>query len=204
MSHDDPRTFWDERFNQTEYYYGKLPNDFLKAQAKVFPRGGQLLSLGEGEGRNAVFMAQQGYEVTALDSAPAGLDKTQQLAKEKQVTVTPLLAHLKYYEFEPQAWDGVINIFCHVPAAVRRKIHQNLAFTLKQGGIFLMEAYTPEQLEYGTGGPKNIDLLYDPDTIRQELQGLELLHFEKVERNIVEGIGHDGPSSVLQVIARKN
>src|SRR5690625_2907223 len=93
MSHDDPRTFWDERFNQTEYYYGKLPNDFLKAQAKVFPRGGQLLSLGEGEGRNAVFMAQQGYEVTALDSAPAGLDKTQQLAKEKQVTVTPLLAH---------------------------------------------------------------------------------------------------------------
>src|SRR5690625_1641031 len=148
-------------------------------------------------------MAQQGYEVTALDSAPTGLDKPQRVSTEIQVTVTPLLAHLKYYEFEPQAWDGVINIFCHVPAAVRRKIHQNLAFTLKQGGIFLMEAYTPEQLEYGTGGPKNIDLLYDPDTIRQELQGLALLHFEKVERNIVEGIGHDGPSSVLQVLPAK-
>ena len=204
MSQNDPRQFWDERFSQPEYYYGKLPNDFLKEQAGVFPKAGQLLSLGEGEGRNAVFMAQQGYAMTALASAPAGLDKTQQLAKEKNVEVEPLLAHLKYYEFEPQAWDGVINIFCHLPAPVRRKVHENLVHTLKKGGIFLMEAYTPEQLEYGTGGPQNIDLLYDPETIRKELTELELLHFEKKERNIVEGVGHDGPSSVLQVIARKN
>jgi len=98
----------------------------------------------------------------------------------------------------------VINIFCHLPAPVRRKVHENLVHTLKKGGIFLMEAYTPEQLEYGTGGPQNIDLLYDPETIRKELTELELLHFEKKERNIVEGVGHDGPSSVLQVIARKN
>src|SRR5690625_6549736 len=85
MSQSDPRQFWDERFSQSEYYYGKLPNDFLKEQARVFPPKGRLLSLGEGEGRNAVFMAQQGYAMTALDSAPAGLDKTQQLAKEKNV-----------------------------------------------------------------------------------------------------------------------
>src|SRR5690625_8015863 len=100
MSHDDPRTFWDERFNQTEYYYGKLPNDFLKAQAKVFPRGGQLLSLGEGEGRNAFFIAQQGYEVTALDSSQAGLDKIQQLANEITLTGNMLLANLNKYEID--------------------------------------------------------------------------------------------------------
>lgn len=204
MSQNDPRKFWDERFSQPEYYYGKLPNDFLKEQAKVFPDNGRLISLGEGEGRNAVFLAQLGYEVTALDSAPAGLEKMQQLATEKRVTVHSLLAHLKYYEFEPEAWDGVVNIFCHLPAPVRHKVHRSLIHTLKPGGIFLMEAYTPEQLNYGTGGPQNIDLLYEPEIIRQELEGLELLHFEQVERNIVEGIGHDGLSSVLQVIARKN
>ena len=204
MSQNDAEQFWDQRFSQDEYYYGKLPNDFLKAQAHVFPEKGRLISLGEGEGRNAVFLAQQGFDVTALDSAQAGLDKTQALAKEKGVSVQPLFAHLKYYEFEPEAWDGVVNIFCHLPPAVRRHVHQNLKHTLKKGGIFLMEAYTPKQLEYGTGGPQNIDLLYDPDTIKNELDGLELLHFEEIERNIVEGIGHDGPSMVLQVIARKN
>lgn len=203
MSQNDPRAFWDERFSQPEYYYGKLPNDFLKEHAHVFPQKGRLISLGEGEGRNAVFLAQLGYEVTALDSAPAGLKKMEQLAKEKGVTVHPLLAHLKYYEFEPNAWDGVISIFCHLPPPVRRTVHQGLIHSLKKGGIFLMEAYTPEQLQYGTGGPKDRDLLYEPETIRQELAGLELLHFEQIERNIVEGIGHDGPSSVLQVIAKK-
>src|SRR5699024_5628860 len=108
MSQNDPRQFWDERFSQPEYYYGKLPNDFLKEQAGVFPKAGQLLSLGEGEGRNAVFMAQQGYAMTALDSAPAGLDKTQQLAKEKKVEVEALIAQLKYSACEPRGWEGVM------------------------------------------------------------------------------------------------
>lgn len=204
MTQNDPKTFWNERFSQDEYYYGTQPNDFLQEHAQVFPAQGRLISLGEGEGRNAVYLAEQGLDVTALDSAQAGLDKTTQLAAQRGVTVHPLLAHLKYYEFDAEQWDGVINIFCHVPAPVRQHIHKSLSHTLKKGGIFLMEAYTPEQLQYGTGGPKNIDLLYDPETIKKELADLELLHFATVERNIYEGKGHAGLSSVLQVIARKN
>jgi len=204
MTQNDAKTFWDERFDQEEYYYGTEPNDFLREQARVFPPKGRLLSLGEGEGRNAVFLAELGYEVTALDSAQVGLDKTAQLARQRNVVVHPVLAHLKYHEFEKDHWDGVINIFCHLPAPVRQHVHKNLPLTLKKGGIFLMEAYTPEQLEYGTGGPKNIELLYEPDTIKKELKGLKLLRFEVVERAIHEGQGHTGMSSVLQVIARKN
>lgn len=204
MTTNDANTFWNERFSQSEYYYGTQPNDFLKDNAKVFTPGGKLISLGEGEGRNAVFLAEQGYDVTALDSAQAGLDKTRQLAKLRNVEVHPLLAHLKYYEFEKEKWDGVVSIFCHLPAAVRQYVHENLPHTLKTGGIFLMEAYTPEQLQYGTGGPQNIELLYDPEVIKKELAGLELLRFDVVERAIHEGKGHTGLSSVLQVIARKN
>jgi len=203
MSQSIPKTFWDERFDSKEYYYGKQPNDFLKAHAHYFPEGGHILSLGEGEGRNAVYLAKKHFNVTALDSAKTGLDKTKKLAKEKNVQVHLLLENLKNYAFEKDKWDGVLNIFCHLPAKIRKKIHENLPATLKKDGVFLMEAYTPEQINYGTGGPKNVELLYDPETIKDELKGLELIHFKVVEREIREGIGHTGLSSVLQVIAKK-
>lgn len=203
MPQNDAAAFWNERFAQKDYYYGKRPNDFLRQQIGSFAPASKILSLGEGEGRNAVFLAQHGHQVTALDAAQAGLEKAKQLAAEHHVAINTIQTQLQNYRLEPNQWDGIIAIFCHLPAPLRQQVHEQIKHSLTPGGIFLLEAYTPKQLEYGTGGPKNIDLLYDPEVIKKELSGLEMLHFEEVERDIHEGLGHRGLSSVLQIVARK-
>ncbi|NLJ62110.1 MAG: class I SAM-dependent methyltransferase [Alcaligenaceae bacterium] len=195
--------FWHQRFLQDSYFYGTQPNDFLKAQAHVLPKGGRVLSIGEGEGRNAVFLAEQGFDVTALDAAQSGLDKVQRLATERGVTVNTLCVDLNDYVFEPQQWDAIISIFCHLPPVLRARVHQGVVQALKPNGVFLLEAYVPKQLQYGTGGPKNLDLLYQASSLKQDLQGLNFILLEEVEREIYEGDGHHGLSAVVQLIAKK-
>ena len=134
-------TFWQARFEQKDYYYGTQANDFLQQHALNIPAKGRVLSIGEGEGRNAVYLASLGYEVTAIDIAESGLEKIRQLAAEKGVHVHTQQADLNQYEFEPNYWDGIISIFCHLPPRLRREVHQAAAAALKPAGVFLLEAY---------------------------------------------------------------
>ncbi|AQS50938.1 SAM-dependent methyltransferase [Paenalcaligenes hominis] len=196
--------FWHKKFDQSEYFYGQDPNDFLRETATHLPRGGRVLSLGEGEGRNAVYLAELGFQVTALDSAQSGLDKVTRLAQNKNVTVTTLWADLADYVFEPCAWDGIISIFCHLPPAVRQRVHTQIPQALTANGVFLLEAYTPKQLDYKTGGPSNIALLYQARTLAAELQPLAFTRLVETERYIHEGQGHQGQSAVVQVIATQS
>lgn len=196
--------FWHQRFDQESYYYGTQPNDFLREQLATLPANGKILSIGEGEGRNAVYLAQQGFEVTAIDGAASGLAKAQKLAAERGVHINTQCVDLNDYEFKENRWDGIIIIFCHLPPALRQRVHEQVVRALKPNGICLMEVYRPEQLAFGTGGPSNVDMLYSKETLQKDLQGLKMIRLENVERLIQEGEGHNGQSAVVQVVAKKN
>lgn len=194
---------WHERFSGSNYYYGTAPNDFLKAASELIPVSSRVISLGEGEGRNAVFLAEQGHRVTAVDIAQSGLDKLSKLAQARGVEVTAVHADLGQYALEPEAWDAAINIFCHMPKAAREHLFLEVVKGLKSGGLFIAECYSTEQLRFGTGGPKAPELLFTIEEFENSFAGFDFIQLAQVEREIYEGEGHNGLSSVIQVIARK-
>lgn len=193
---------WDERYKGRDYAYGTVANDFLVSMADRLP-GSRALCLGEGEGRNAVWLAQRGFDVTAVDSSRVGLDKALRLAVERGVKVTAVHADLADYTIEPGAWDCIVSIFCHLPPALRRRVHSNVVAGLKPGGMFLLEAYTPAQLSLGTGGPPVLEMMMDLVSLRDELTGLKFVHAAELERPVHEGACHNGPGAVVQVLAIK-
>lgn len=193
---------WDERYNTKEYAYGKQPNAFLAERYSAIPTG-NVLSLAEGEGRNAVFLAKQGYSVTAVDSSAVGLKKAEALAIESGVEINLIHADLAEYNIEMNQWDGIISIFCPLPSAIRKVLHRKVVSVLNPGGVFLLEAYTPDQLKYDTGGGKLADTMVTQNSLRKELDGLSFVHILELERNVLEGIYHTGLGAVVQVIAKK-
>ncbi len=194
---------WDERYGGSGYYYGTEPNEFLRDHAAAIPAGGKVLSLGEGEGRNAAFLAARGYRVVALDQSAVGLDKARQLAASRGLHIDTLVADLNDYAIAPGHWDGIVSIWCHMPEGVRPAIHARIAQGLKPGGVFVLEAYTPDQIGRGTGGPKTLELLPTLAELRRDLGALEYLHAVERERVVKEGHGHTGLSAVVQVVARR-
>ena len=193
---------WDQRYSAQEYVYGKEPNDFLVSVASEWPPG-RVLCLGEGEGRNAVWLAQRGFAVTAVDASTVGLAKARRLAGERGVAIETIGADLARFVIEPGHWDAVVSIFCHLPAAVRAALHRRVVAGLRSGGRFVLEAYTPRQLQLGTGGPPVLELMMDLQTLRAELAGLDLAHAVETEREIQEGQFHHGVGAVVQILARK-
>jgi len=194
---------WDEKYGAPGHYYGTEPNRFLREHHAVIPAGGAVLCLAEGEGRNAVFLAQQGNRVLAVDQSPVGLHKAERLATERGVEIETIVADLADYRIEPGRWDGIVSIWCHLPPPLRAAVYGQAVAGLKVGGAFLLEAYTPEQLRYGTGGPKSADLMPTLAELRTELDGLDLVHAVEREREVLEGQGHFGLSAVVDIVAVK-
>jgi len=194
---------WDERYSAKEFAYGTEPNDFLVQMADRLPKGGRVLSLAEGEGRNAVYLATRGHAVTAVDASPVGIAKARRLAESRGVTIDAQVADLAEYAIEAESWDGVVSIFCHVPEVIRADLHRRVVHGLKPGGVLILEAYTPAQLDYGTGGPQVVDRTMTLDALRAELAPLEIEHGAELERAVHEGIYHTGLGAVVQVVARK-
>ena len=193
---------WDERYNTEQFAYGKNPNEFLEANFSAIPLG-KVLSLAEGEGRNAVFLAKQGYLVTAVDTSIVGINKGRKFAAENGVTVEFVHADLADYDFGENQWDGIVSIFCPLPSPVRKQIYKKIEASLKENGIFLLEAYTPTQLNYNTGGGKSADVFQTKDTLSLELPSLKFIHLVELERAVLEGTYHTGIGAVVQAIARK-
>ncbi len=191
---------WNEKYSDPRFIYGLAPNDFLKQSVHHLTPSGKILCIAEGEGRNAVWLAELGFKVTAVDASEVGLNKGQTLAKSKGVKIDWIHADLQHYNPGQQAWDGVVAIFAHLPPELRSQVHADCVESLKAGGVLLLEAYTPEQLRFRTGGPSNPDWLMTPEMLEQELRGLTFERLQKVERQIIEGIGHTGTGSVVQVI----
>jgi hypothetical protein len=196
------RPMWEQRYGGAAYFYGTEPNDFLRASLPQLPAG-EALCLAEGEGRNAVFLAESGYAVSCVDLAEAGVRKTRLLAQQKGVDVAAFVGDLAVFDLGHERWDLVVSIFAHMPPAVRRDLHARVVSSLRPGGMFLLEAYTPDQLAHGTGGPASADLTMTLAQLREEVAPLEMLHGVEVEREVREGSGHSGLGAVVQVIARK-
>lgn len=193
---------WDERYSEPGFAYGTAPNDFLVSVADRIPQG-KILSLAEGEGRNAVYLALRGFQVTGVDGSAVGLRKARALATERGVRINTIHADLSDFAIAPNEWNGILACFCHTFPALRVAIHQAAVRGLKPGGVFVLEAFSKEQLAYGTGGPQSLDLLMSLDELKQELAGLEFLHAVQIEREVREGQGHTGLASVVQILGIK-
>lgn len=199
---DTPRNFWNQRYQQPGFAYGREPNDFLREQAAALVPG-RALCLAEGEGRNAVHLAKGGHRVIAQDISSVGLQKAHDLATLHGVAIETLCCDLADWHSEPHSVDLVVAIWMHLPPQLRAAVHQQAVAALRPGGILILEAYTPRQLELGTGGPPVVELLVEPADLRQELTGLEMLHLEETRRLIHEGDYHQGESAVVQAVGRK-
>jgi len=196
--------FWDKRYSEAEgFVFGTKPNAFLAEMAAQIPSG-PVLCLGEGEGRNAVHLATLGHAVTAVDQSAVGMAKARKLAASHGVEIATEVVDLAVAAIEPGRWFGIVSIFVHLPAELRRKVHAKVVRGLKPGGVFILEAYTPAQLAFDTGGPKDAALLMTLSALREELVGLDLLVAREIEREVVEGGGHTGRAAVVQVVARRS
>lgn len=196
---------WDQAYSDVEgYKYGEQPNAFLKEQAHRIPPRARVLLPGDGEGRNGVWLAEQGHQVCALDNSAVGLAKAEALAHRRQVTLQTVLVDLADWQPEPASADAVVLTYLHLPPPLRTPVMHKLVQALKPGGVLLLEAFHPRQLQYNSGGPKNEAMLYTLDMLHGDLAAdmQELLASES-ETLLDEGPGHQGPAYVTRWIGQK-
>lgn len=193
---------WDERYSTDEFVYGTTANEFLVSTIDRLPKG-RVLCVAEGEGRNAVYLAQAGCEVVAVDASRVGLDKAARLARERGVHIETVVADLADFVIQPHSWDAVVSIFCHLEPQLRKALHRRVVAGLRPGGVLVLEAYRPEQIRYATGGPAAADMMPSLAELRDELEGLEFEHAVEIVRNVSEGKYHTGKGAVVQVLAVK-
>ena len=197
--------FWNEKYDVDEYRYGTEPNPFVAEQAvEHIPPQGRVLCLGAGEGRNAVWLAEQGYLVTAVDVSSVALSKLEQMAEDRDVYVETVKDDVEHYEPTPTEYDAVVLNYLHLAQDVRKRAHQRVVDALRAGGVVILEGFRPEQLGRGTGGPPSQELMYTPDILRADFGELEIEHLEELEVELDAGHGHRGAGAVVRMIARKS
>ncbi|MGB0127521.1 MAG: class I SAM-dependent methyltransferase [Rhodocyclaceae bacterium] len=204
MSGADPRSFWDQRFDQEDYLFGKEPNAFLVSQAPLLRPGQRALSVADGEGRNSVWLALEGLDVTAVELSAPAIAKARRLADERGVNVGFHQADLLDWDFGQGRYDVIAAIFIQFLAPVEREVvFQRMAAALRPGGWLILQGYTPKQLEYRTGGPPCAENLYTSDLLMGAFAGLEIMHLWEHEAHVVEGTGHVGWSALIDLVARR-
>jgi SAM-dependent methyltransferase len=195
---------WETRFAVDEYIFGTAPNAFLAAQKQLLPKSGHALAVADGEGRNGVWLAEQGLNVLAIDFSPKAQAKARALAELRKVRYVTELADATKWRW-PEAWfDVVALIFTQFADSIaRREMFAGIRRTLKPAGLLLMQGYTPRQLQYGTGGPKQIENLYTRELLEQEFGGFSELRIDEYDCELHEGYAHAGMSAVIDLVARK-
>ena len=204
---DDPvaklRAFWNARYAGEEFVYGREPNDFVVQAVSAIPHQGRVLCLADGEGRNSVWLARQGFRVTAVDVAEQGVAKGRELARASGVEIETRVADVTRFDLGIERWDAIVSIFLHLPSKARRELHRRAIAALAPGGVFVYEAYGPEQLRYRTGGPPEAQLLHSLDDVVPDFDGCAIERAFEGVRAVNEGRLHRGDGFVVQVIARK-
>ena len=205
MNFDDAKEFWNQRFNKQEFIFGKEPNEYLALQAKAYLKPNQkVLCIADGEGRNGVWLAKQGMQVVGFDVSDIALEKAKQFAQDNQVEIAYLLSDTDSFNWQENIYDAVIGIFIQfAEPQMRARIFQQAYRALKPGGIFILQGYTPKQLEYKTGGPSLIDHLYTEEMIRELTKEFQILDLRCYEKELNEGARHAGMSALLGLVARK-
>jgi|SRR5690554_2785950 len=197
------KEFWNERYSEDGFAYGTNPNDFLATHVNKLKEAGKVLCLAEGEGRNALFLARKGFQVTAVDFSEVGIQKIKENAQKEGLKIEAVVADLKDFDMGEDQWDGIISIFAHLPPPLRKIVHSKIQRALRPKGILILEAYTPKQLNFQTGGPKDEAMLVNLNILQEELSELTPVFETETEREIHEGKYHNGPSAVVQFIAEK-
>lgn len=204
MSNNPEFDRWQERFAAPGYLFGKAPNAFLKSQARLLPKGGTALAIGDGEGRNGTFLAEQGLDVLSVDYSPVAQDKARALARERGVEMRIEQADVINWHWPESAFDVVAAIFVQFATPPQRaKMFAGIKRTLKSGGLLLMQGYGVKQLEYKTGGPSDITRLYTRELLEREFADFSSLEISEHDSVISEGSGHAGMSALIDLIGRR-
>lgn len=193
--------FWNNKFSQADYFYGLNPNRFLASQINLLKNHKKLLCLGEGEGRNAIFFAKNGFEVSAIDASNLGLEKLQNRAIEENLNIKTICMDLNDWEVTKK-YDVIVASYLHMYKNEREKLFQKIEDSLNPNGYFIAEFFSTKQLSYKSGGPKDLDLLYTIEDFSN--------HFNLCKKNITEeivtldeGIGHQGEACVIRVVVQR-
>jgi cyclopropane fatty-acyl-phospholipid synthase-like methyltransferase len=201
---EKPLERWNRRFGTEDYLFGTAPNRFLASQSHRLRRGMRALTLADGEGRNGVWLAEQGVEVHSVDFSPVAIAKAQRLAAARKVKIETEEADLAQWVFPAAAYDLVVGIFIQFATPkVRQHLFQGIERALVRGGLLLLQGYTPKQLEYRTGGPSEIERLYTEELLRGSFASLTILELRTHEATIAEGTGHAGMSALIDLVAQK-
>jgi len=192
---------WNERYASNEFAYGTEPNLFLAQNATLLTS--PVLSLAEGEGRNAVFLASLGLDVLGVDASDVGLAKAQKLAASRGLAIRTEVADLASYEPPENHFGSVISISAHLPSHLRNRLYHLVELSLRPSGVILLEAYAKSQISRNTGGPKDPDMLMDLAELKQQFPNCEPILAQEIEREVIEGEFHTGLACVVQFIARK-
>ena len=189
---------WEGRYSVADYIFGKEPNYFLAKCRALLPASGRALAIADGEGRNGVWLAAQGLDVHAIDFSPTGQDKARALARERNVKVEFELADAHTWTYPNETYDVVCEIFTQFSAPAERALKwAGMRKSLKVGGLLIIMGYTPKQLAFGTGGPKQIDHLYTKRMLEEAFAGFRDMHFTEEELEMHEGAAHGGMSAVV-------
>lgn len=193
---------WDTRYATKTYLFGTEPSGFLTAHAGLVPKGARALCIADGEGRNSVWLARMGCEVTAFDGSPNALAKAQALADEAGVTARFEQATVEEWDWSGRQFDLVVGIFIQfAPPALRAQMFSGMRQALAPGGRLMLHGYTPKQVDYKTGGPSNPDFMYTDGLLRDAFGDLSLLRLDSYEKDLSEGAGHSGRSALIDLIA---
>jgi SAM-dependent methyltransferase len=206
VSKIDQESRWSQRYRDAgdDYLFGTAPNRFLEAHRHFLIAGATALSVADGEGRNSVWLAEQGLAVTALEISPVALEKARHLARGRGVEVNFVQADIIAMDWPAETYDFVVGIFIQFVGAAEREIQfARLKQATKPGGLILLHGYTPKQLEYRTGGPPDIENLYTEPLLRQAFADFDILVLREYEDELSEGVGHKGRSAVIDLIARR-
>ena len=206
MAPDDSSEYerWEGRYRGPGYAFGKEPNYFLAACRTLLPRSGKALAVADGEGRNGIWLAEQGLDVLSIDFSPTAQEKARALAKQRGVSLTIAPADVHAWDYPDAAFDVVVEIFTQFSSpAERAKKWAGMRKALKPGGLLIIQGYTPKQLQYGTGGPKQVENLYTRAMLAAAFGDLRDVTIVEEELEIHEGTSHGGMSAVINLTARR-
>jgi cyclopropane fatty-acyl-phospholipid synthase-like methyltransferase len=200
-------SFWNDRYAEPGCGYGTAPNAYLAAQAHRLRPGMTALVPGDGEGRNGVWLAEQGVHVLSVDLSEVGLQKAQALAAERGVAIQTERADLTAWDWPEATFDVVVEVYLHLGPGARSRLHAAMLAALKPGGLLILEAFRKEQLryreQYGSGGPPDTAFLYDAETLQQDFAAAEILDLEETVTTLREGSYHSGPAAVVRGLFRR-
>jgi hypothetical protein len=203
---NDQAAFWDERYKGEEFAFGTAPNAFLVSQAHYLKPGARALAPGDGEGRNGVWLAEQGLIVDTVDVSPLGAAKAKKLAQMSCVSVNVMKADLLTWDWPRETYNLVAALYIHFFDSDRPRMHRAMLDALKPGGVLILEAFRPEQIElqktHHSGGPRTVDMLYSKDKLLQDFAGADIALLEEATVELDEGPRHKGMAAVIRAVVR--